>query len=188
MIFLPTPLTGALTIEIEKRGDHRGFFARFFCAREFAANGLQTQFVQINNSLTQTKATLRGMHYQLPPDAEVKVVRCVRGRLYDVIVDLRPDSPTYRRSFGCELSAENRIMMYVPRGFAHGFMTLEDDTEAVYLVSAEYSPANERGLRWNDPAFSIQFPLAAAEVSTKDQSWPDFDETSHKVSGFVGLQ
>jgi dTDP-4-dehydrorhamnose 3,5-epimerase len=186
VIFNPTPLPGAFTIELEKRGDHRGFFARFFCAREFAAHGLETQFVQINNSLTQSKATLRGMHYQLPPAAEVKVVRCVRGRVYDVIVDLRPDSPTYRRSFGCELSADNRIMMYVPRGFAHGFLTLEDNAEALYLVSAEYSPADERGLRWNDPAFAIKLPMPVAEISAKDASWPDLAEASHNVSRFAG--
>jgi dTDP-4-dehydrorhamnose 3,5-epimerase len=187
VIFNPTPLSGAFTIELEKRGDHRGFFARFFCAREFTAHKLETNIVQINNSLTQTKGTLRGMHYQLPPAAEVKVVRCVRGRLYDVIADLRPDSPTYRQSFGHELSAENRTMMYVPRGFAHGFITLEDDSEALYLVSAEYAPEAERGFRWDDPAFSIVLPAAVTEISAKDRSWPDFDEAVHGVAELRGI-
>ena len=187
MIFNATPLAGAFTIELERRGDHRGFFARSFCVREFAAQGLETNFVQMNNSLTQSKGTLRGMHYQLPPAAEVKVVRCLRGRLYDVIVDLRPDSFTYRQSFGHELSADNRTMMYVPRGFAHGLLTLADDTEALYLVSAEYAPDQERGLRWNDPALAIQLPAPVAEISAKDGSWPDFDESFHGVRQFVGM-
>lgn len=140
MILTPTPLTGAFLIDLEKRGDDRGFFARFFCGKEFQGAGLESRFVQINNSLTAKKGTLRGMHYQLPPDPEVKVVRCIRGALFDVIVDLRPDSPTFRQWFGAELTAGNRTMMYVPRGFAHGLVTLEDDTEALYLVSAFYSP------------------------------------------------
>ena len=124
MKFVPTPLDGAYLIELEKRGDHRGFFARFFCEREFAEAGLETRFVQVNNSLTAARGTLRGMHFQLPPAAEVKLVRCIRGALHDVIVDLRPDSPTYLNWFGADLTAENRVMMYVPRGFAHGFITL----------------------------------------------------------------
>jgi dTDP-4-dehydrorhamnose 3,5-epimerase len=185
MIFEPTPLSGAFTIALDRRGDHRGFFARFFCTEEFAAQGLETQFVQINNSLTQARATVRGMHYQLPPAAEVKVVRCIRGSLYDVILDLRPDSPTYLRSFGAELTAGNRLMMYVPRGFAHGFMTLEEDSEALYLVSHPYAPEAERGLRWDDPALSIAWPLPATELSAKDRSWPDFDPSLHGIDQFV---
>ena len=148
MKFNPTPLEGAYTIEIEKRGDDRGFFARFFCEKEFREAGLETRFVQINNSLTGLKGTLRGLHYQLPPNAEVKVVRCIRGELWDVILDLRAGSSTFGKWFGAELTAENRRMMYVPRGFAHGFVTLTDDTEALYLVSAFYGPEQERGVRY----------------------------------------
>ena len=139
--------------------DERGFFARFFCEREFADNGLERSFVQINNSLSTKKGTLRGPHYQLPPCAEVKVVRCVRGALYDAIVDLRPNSPTYRKWFGAELTADNRFMMYVPRGCAHAMLTLSDGAEAIYLVSAFYEPEQERGVRWNDPAIGIKWPI-----------------------------
>jgi dTDP-4-dehydrorhamnose 3,5-epimerase len=187
MKFNKTPLDGAYLIELEKRGDNRGFFARFFCENEFGAQGLLTHFVQINNSLTGKKATLRGMHYQLQPSAEVKVVRCIRGSLYDVILDLRPDSPTFGKSFGAELSSENRTMMYVPRGFAHGFLTLENDTEALYLVSNFYAPEHERGIRYNDPAFAIQWPIPPAEVSEKDGKWPDFDPAFHGIETLKGL-
>ncbi|ALK08436.1 dTDP-4-dehydrorhamnose 3,5-epimerase [Blastochloris viridis] len=179
MKFLPTPLNGAYTIELEKRGDDRGFFARFFCEKEFAQAGLETRFVQINTSLSGKKGTLRGMHYQLPPAAEVKVVRCLRGALYDVIVDLRAGSPSFGKWFGAELSAENRTMMYVPRGFAHGFVTLTDDVEALYLVSAFYAPEAERGARWNDPAIGIEWPVEPAELSDKDRNWPDLDPQFH---------
>ncbi len=175
MKFVPTPLAGTYLIELEKRGDHRGFFARFFCEQEFAAAGLETRFVQVNNSLTAGRGTLRGMHLQLPPAAEVKLVRCIRGALHDVIVDLRPDSPTYLKWFGADLTADNRLMMYVPRGFAHGFITLGDDTEALYLVSAFYAPQCERGVRFDDPSFAIDWPLAPVEMSAKDREWPDFD-------------
>lgn len=188
MKFNPTPLAGACTIELEKRGDDRGFFARFFCENEFAAAGLESRFVQINNSLTGKRGTLRGMHFQLPPAAEVKVVRCIRGSLFDVIVDLRPDSPTFKRWFGAELSAENRTMMYVPRGFAHGFVTLSDDTEALYLVSAFYSPENERGLRYNDPAIGIEWPIAPTETSEKDVKWPDLDAGFHGLESMRGCR
>src|SRR5277367_3145816 len=140
MIFTETPLKGAFLIDLEKRGDERGFFARAFCEREFGTQGLATRFVQANNSLSARKGTLRGMHYQLAPKAETKVVRCIRGSLYDMIIDLRDGSPTFGRSFGAELSAENRTMMYVTKGFAHGFLTLADDTEAIYIVDEFYSP------------------------------------------------
>lgn len=179
MKFTPAPLKGAYLIDLEKRGDDRGFFARFFCEKEFADAGLISNFVQVNNSLTKNKGTLRGMHYQLMPAGEVKVVRCIRGTLYDAIVDLRPDSPTYGKSFGAELSAENRTMMYVPRGFAHAILTLQDDTEALYLVSAFYSPQHERGVRWNDPHFKVEWPIEPREVSEKDGKWPDFDPAFH---------
>jgi dTDP-4-dehydrorhamnose 3,5-epimerase len=187
MKFIETPLHKAYLIELEKKGDNRGFFARFFCEKEFGDQGLETRFVQINNSLTGKKGTLRGMHYQLEPAAEVKVVRCIRGSLYDVILDLRPDSPTFGKSFGAELNAENRTMMYVPRGFAHGFVTLQDDTEALYLVSALYAPQQERGVRFDDPAFGIQWPVTPVEISDKDRQWPDFNESFHGVGLLKGL-
>jgi dTDP-4-dehydrorhamnose 3,5-epimerase len=179
MIFKPTPLEGAYTIDLEMRGDDRGFFARFFCENEFRDAGLETKFVQVNNSLTEKAGTLRGLHYQLPPAAEVKVVRCIRGALWDVILDLRAGSPTFGKWFGAELSAENRTMMYVPRGFAHGFVTLTENTEALYLVSTFYAPDAERGVRFNDPKHGIEWPIAPVEISDKDRNWPDLDATFH---------
>lgn len=187
MIFNPTPLSGAYTIDLEKRGDNRGFFARVFCQEEFGKQGLLTQFVQVNNSLSAKKGTLRGMHYQLPPSAEVKVVRCIRGALYDVIVDLRPDSPTFKKWFGDELTTENRRMMYVPRGFAHGLVTLTEDTEVLYWVSAFYSPENERGVRFDDPAIGIAWPVPPSEISDKDRKWPDLDPAFHGLDRMKGL-
>lgn len=187
MLFHPTPLAGAFTIELEKRGDERGFFARFFCEREFSQAGLVSHFVQVNNSLTAKKGTLRGLHYQLAPAAETKVVRCLRGSLYDLILDVRPDSATFGQSFGAELSADNRRMMYVPRGFAHAFLTLQDDTEALYLVSDYYAPELERGIRYNDPKFAIHWPLEPQEVSAKDMQWPDFDPAFHGTESLRGL-
>lgn len=187
MIFNSTPLTGAYLIDLEKKGDDRGFFARFFCRNEFGDKNLATEFVQINNSLSAKEGTLRGMHYQLAPSAEVKVVRCIRGALYDVILDLRPDSPTFGRSFGAELTAENRRMMYVPQGFAHGLLTLVPDTEAFYLVNNFYAPNLERGVRYNDPRFSIEWPMEPKEISEKDRSWPDFDSAWHGVENLRGL-
>ncbi|MFJ1309551.1 dTDP-4-dehydrorhamnose 3,5-epimerase [Agrobacterium tumefaciens] len=188
MIFHKTPLDGARVIELEKRGDDRGFFARLFCEKEFAAEGLETRFVQINNSLSSKRGTLRGLHYQLPPSGEVKVVRAIRGALYDVIVDLRAGSPTFGKWFGAELSAENRMMMYVPRGFAHAFITLTDDTEALYLVSDFYAPECERGLRFNDPALGIEWPIEPVEVSEKDRAWPDFNPEFHGTELMRGLK
>lgn len=188
MRFHPTPLNDARLIELERRGDERGFFARFFCEREFGAAGLATRFVQANNSLSAKKGTLRGLHYQLAPAAEVKVVRCVRGALYDVILDLRPDSATFGGSFGAELNEDNRLMMYVPRGFAHAILTLSDDAEALYLVSDFYSPADERGVRWNDPRFKIEWPIEPTEISPKDGSWPDFDPAFHGVERLRGIK
>jgi dTDP-4-dehydrorhamnose 3,5-epimerase len=186
--FIPTPLADAFLIELEKRGDERGFFARFFCRNEFGAAGLATEFVQINNSLSRKKGTLRGLHYQLAPAAEVKVVRCVRGALFDCIVDIRPGSSTFGQWFGAELNDENRLMMYVPRGFAHAILTLNEDTEALYLVSDFYSPENERGVRWNDPRFAITWPLQPAEVSAKDAGWPDFDPEFHGIERLRGVR
>ena len=188
MKFNPTPLKDAYTIDVEKRGDDRGFFARVFCENEFSGQELENRFVQVNNSLSAKRGTLRGLHYQLAPAAEVKVVRCIRGAVWDAIVDIRPDSPTFGRWFGAELSAENRRMMYVPRGFAHAILTLADDTELLYLVSAFYAPAEERGVRWNDPRFSIEWPLEPTEISDKDRSWPDFDGSFHGIERLRGLR
>jgi dTDP-4-dehydrorhamnose 3,5-epimerase len=187
MKFCPTPLNGAYTIELEKRGDDRGFFARLYCQHEFKSAGIPTDVVQINNSLSAKAGTLRGMHYQLPPAAETKIVRCIRGALYDVIIDLRPDSSSFGRWFGAELSAENRSMMFVPQGFAHGFLTLVDDTEAIYLVNASYSPEAERGLRFNDPRFSIVWPRTPVEISDKDRNWPNYEPVLHGTDRLRGL-
>lgn len=188
MHFHPTPLSGAYLIEPERRGDERGFFARVFCEREFGAAGLESRFVQVNNSLSAKKGTLRGMHYQLPPASEVKVVRCLSGALYDVIADLRPDSPTYGKWFGAELNGENRLMMYVPRGFAHSFLTLTDNVETIYLVSAVYAPEQERGVRYNDPWLGVEWPIQPVEISSKDSNWPLFDPTYHGVEQLRGLR
>jgi dTDP-4-dehydrorhamnose 3,5-epimerase len=187
MKFNATPIAGAYTIDLERKGDDRGFFARFFCVDEFAAVGLETAYVQINTSLSIPKGTLRGLHYQLPPAAEVKVVRCISGSLWDVIVDLRPDSPSYGKWFGAELNDDNRTMMYVPRGCAHGFITLSDNAEALYLVSDKYDPKSERGMRFDDPWHGIQWPAKAAEMSAKDQNWPLFDPEFHSVENMKGL-
>jgi dTDP-4-dehydrorhamnose 3,5-epimerase len=187
VIFNPTRVSGAFLIDLEKRGDDRGFFARVFCEDEFATQGLDSRFVQVNNSLSGRLGTLRGMHYQLPPAAEVKVVRCVRGALFDVAVDLRPDSPTFRQWVGAELSAENRRMMYVPRGCAHGFVTLTADSEALYFVTARYGPQQERGLRWDDPAIGIDWPVTPQEISDKDRKWPDLSPGFHGLEQMRGL-
>lgn len=187
MIFEPTPLQGAYLISLEKRGDNRGFFARFFCEAEFRAQGLVPQFTQVNTSLSAKAGTLRGMHYQLPPSAEVKVVRCMRGALFDVIVDLRAGSPTFGKWFGAELNDDNRLMMYVPKGFAHGFVTLRDDVEALYFVSDPYAQQAERGLRWDDPAIGIAWPVTPTEISAKDLAWPDLDPVFHGTDAMRGL-
>lgn len=188
MKFNPTPLQGTWTIDLERRGDERGWFARLFCEREFAAQRLEPRYVQINNSTSPTRGTLRGMHYQLPPGGEVKVVRCIRGALFDVALDLRPDSATFGQSFGAELSADNRRMMYVPRGCAHGFLTLEPDTEMFYLVSASYDPKLERGIRFDDPRFRVEWPLTPVVVSDKDRNWPDFDPAYHGTEAMRALR
>jgi dTDP-4-dehydrorhamnose 3,5-epimerase len=175
MIFTETRLEDAYVIDLEPRADERGFFARAWCSREFADHGLSTRLAQCNVSLNGRRGTLRGLHYQAEPHAEVKLVRCTRGAIYDVIVDLRPSSPTFCRWLGVELTAENRTMLYVPEGFAHGYQTLEDDTETFYQVSAFYAPDAERGVRWDDPAFSIEWPYPESPlISEKDRSWPDF--------------
>jgi dTDP-4-dehydrorhamnose 3,5-epimerase len=174
MKFYETELPGAFVVDIEPREDSRGFFARTWCARELAEQGLNINVVQANMAYNTHKGTLRGMHYQVAPYAEAKLVRCTRGAIFDVIVDLRPDSPTYKRWLGVELTADNRRSLYVPEGFGHGYMTLEDTTEVMYQVTAYYTPGAEGGLRYDDPAFGIQWPLPVAVISEKDASWPDF--------------
>jgi dTDP-4-dehydrorhamnose 3,5-epimerase len=174
MIFHPTTLPGAMRIALEKRGDERGFFARTFCEREFAAQGLETRFVQQNASRSAQRGTLRGMHFQKGADAEVKLIRCVSGAILDVIIDLRPESPTFKKWQAFELNDANNEMLYVPRGFAHGFLTLTDNIEVTYLVSAFYAPDAESGVRWNDPAFAIAWPFAPTILSPRDAAWPDF--------------
>jgi dTDP-4-dehydrorhamnose 3,5-epimerase len=172
MIFEKTDLADARLIRIEPRGDERGWFGRTFCTAEFGAAGLETVYVQQNASVSAKKGTVRGMHFQRSPHAEVKVLRCLRGAILDVIIDLRRDSPTYLRHQAFELSAENRRMLYVPRGFAHGFQTLSDDVEVSYLVSAPYTPESEGGVRFDDPAFGIEWPLPVSVLSEKDANWP----------------
>lgn len=179
MKFTPSPLNDAYVIDLEKRGDERGFFARFFCEHEYAQHRLNHQIVQINNSFSRDRGTLRGMHYQLAPKAEDKIIRCLRGSFFDVIIDLRADSATFLKHFAIELSAENRTMLYVPKGFAHGFMTLEDNTEALYLVTEFYSPQYERGIRYNDPKFGIRWPFEPVVISDKDRKHPDFNPAIH---------
>ena len=179
MFFEQTPVEGAYLIELDRKGDDRGFFARVFCRNEFADQGLVSEFVQVNNSLSAIRGTLRGMHYQLQPHAETKLVRCVRGGLWDCVLDLREDSPSFGKWFGAELTAENRRMMYVPKGCAHGFITTTEDSEAMYFVDAFYAPEHERGVRWNDPEFGIEWPIEPVVLSDKDQGHPDFDRTYH---------
>ena len=187
MRFTPTPLPGAMLAHLTRIGDERGFFARLFCRGEYAGAGIPLQVAQINTSRSGARGTLRGLHYQLPPWAEIKVVRCIAGALWDVVVDLRPDSPTFRRWFGAELSAENRTMMIVPRGCAHGFVTLAEETEALYLVSAAYAPGAERGLRWDDPAIGIRWPIPPAGLSAKDEGWPPLDAAIHGLDQLRAL-
>ncbi len=182
MIFKEAPLRGVYLIELEQRRDERGFFARVFCERELARHGLASRFVQVSESFSASRGTLRGLHYQLPPRAETKMVRCVKGALHDVVLDLRVGSSTFGRSFGVELNAENRLMMYVPKGFAHGFVTLTDDVEALYLVDEFYAPELERGIRWDDPRFTVAWPIAPVVMSEKDRGHRDFDPAWHLPS------
>ncbi len=174
MRFTPTELAGAFIIDLERREDARGWFARTYCTDEFAAHGLPTHMVQSNMSLTRRAGTLRGMHYQRAPHAEDKLVRCVRGAVWDAIVDIRPQSPTYCRWIGVELSEANGRALLVPKGFAHGFVTLTDDAVVTYQMSAFYMPGSDGGARHDDPAFGIQWPVAVLDLSDKDRSWPDF--------------
>jgi dTDP-4-dehydrorhamnose 3,5-epimerase len=175
LLFLETPLGGAFVIDIEPTSDERGFFARTWCQREFEAQGLETRLAQCSVSFSAQRGTLRGLHYQAPPHEEVKIVRCISGAIFDVIVDLRPESPTYATHYSVVLSSVNRQMLYVPRGFAHGFQTLENDTEVFYQMSEFYEPIYSRGVRWNDPAFGIPWPPTEHRIiSARDQAYPDF--------------
>lgn len=174
MKFTPAPLEGAVVIEAEPRHDERGLFARTWCRRELAAQGLSTALEQCSLSFSPRAGTLRGLHYQAPPHVEVKIVRCTRGAVYDVIVDLRPASPTFCRWFAAELSADNRRMLYVPEGMAHGFLTRAPDTEMYYQMSRAQAPEAARGVRWNDPAFGIAWPGPVELISARDRAYPDF--------------
>lgn len=172
MKFRNTLLEGAYLIEPELREDERGFFARVFCVDEFAEHGLCTQWKQANIAYNKFKGITRGMHYQHSPNAEVKLVRCTRGAVFDAMIDMRPSSVTYRQWFGAELSESNQTMLYIPEGFAHGYQVLEDNSELHYMVSALYAPESEAGVRWNDPAVNIKWPLTdAVQLSEKDEQW-----------------
>lgn len=176
MKFSETQLKGAYVIEVNRLVDDRGFFGRSYCKNEFEQYGLNTDIWQSNLSHNYKKATLRGLHMQHAPFGETKLVRCTKGAIFDVIVDLRPDSATYKKWFGIELTAENFTMLYIPEGFAHGFITLEDDTDVTYQVTAVYTASAEHGFLWNDPAFSIQWPLTPKIISPKDQDHPLFSD------------
>ncbi len=182
MIFTETVLKGAYIIDLEQKPDHRGFFARTFCSKEFEEHGLKPTVAQCNLSFNHLKGTLRGMHYQVLPAAETKLVRCTQGAIYDVIIDMRPESPTYLAHVGVELTAENRRALYIPEMFAHGYQTLTDGAEVAYQVGEFYTPGYERGLRYNDSFFAISWPLAVTEISEKDAAWPLFE------SDFVGAE
>ena len=175
MNFKETKLKGAFVIEPRRFEDERGFFAPSFSQKEFAARGLTDRFIENNISYSRGEGTLRGMHYQAAPHGQAKLVRCTRGAIYDVGIDLRPDSPTFKQWVGVELSAENRLMLYLPGDFAHGFLTLADDTEVFYQVSSAYAPQSERGVRWDDPAFRIEWPATRGRIiNARDESYPDF--------------
>lgn len=174
MIFTPTHLAGVYVLELEARTDQRGGFARTFCTKEFREHGLTAEIAQSNMSYNPRKGTLRGMHYQLPPAAEAKLVRCTKGSIFVSIIDLRPESATHLQHFSIQLDAAGRKSLYVPERFAHGYLTLEDDTEVHYNASAPYTPELERGIRYDDPLFGIRWPVAVTSISEKDLSWPDY--------------
>jgi dTDP-4-dehydrorhamnose 3,5-epimerase len=172
--FAPTAIDGAWLVEPVWRRDERGEFARTFCAEEFRRHGLEPRLVQASLSRTRRRGTLRGMHYQDDPHAETKLVRCARGAVHDVVVDLRPASPTFRRHLAVRLDAESGLQLYVPAGCAHGFLTLEDDAEIAYAMSVPFHPESARGVRWNDPAFGIAWPFEPVLIAERDRTWPDF--------------
>jgi len=174
--FTELPLKLAYTVDLEKRGDERGFFARYWCQNEFSKLGLDANIVQINNSMSRYKGTIRGLHFQRPPKAETKIVRCIRGSIWDVIVDIRSESPTYGDWYGFELNEDNRTMMYIPKGFAHGFQTMVDNVELLYLHSEFYSKEDEGGLLYNDKDVAIDWPMPVSEISEKDKLHPTLNE------------
>lgn len=182
MIFEPAPLAGAFLVRLEPRWDERGFFARIFCREEYREHGLNNEMVQSSLSYNRLRGTLRGLHYQAPPHAEAKLVRCIRGRIHDVLVDLRADESTFKRHWAVELSAQNREMVYVPEGLAHGFLTLEDHTEVMYQMSTSYHPESARGLRYDDPAFAIRWPFPPAVIGPRDLGFAPFDEATCEFS------
>ena len=174
MNFIKTEIEGLYVVELKKLGDERGFFARAWCEKEFAEKNLTSRMVQANTSYSKNKGTLRGLHYQVSPHKEAKIMRCIKGAIFDVAVDLRPDSGTYKKWFGIELTESNRRMLFIPEGFAHGYQTLVEDTEVFYMSSAFYASEAERGLRWNDPAIAIKWPITEnLNITDKDRSWVD---------------
>jgi dTDP-4-dehydrorhamnose 3,5-epimerase len=175
MIFTELPLTGALAVDLQELPDERGFFARSYCPEEFAAQGLGPELRQCSVSYNSRRGTLRGLHYQAAPHEEHKLVRCTAGAVFDVIVDIRKSSPTYRRWYGAELTMANRRALYIPPGFAHGFLSLTDGAEVYYMISAAYAPQFARGLRWSDPAFAIEWPLVPTVISARDAAYPLMD-------------
>lgn len=175
MIFHDLEIPGAFLLEPERKQDRRGFFARTFCRNELEDRGLDPAVVQCNISVNRRRGTVRGMHWQADPYSEVKLVRCTAGAIHDVILDLRPHSPTFKRHLGVDLDADNRLSLYIPKGLAHGFQSLEDDTEAFYQMSEFFHPDHARGVRWDDPAFSISWPLPVTEISDRDLAFPNFE-------------
>lgn len=174
MKFSETAITGCFLIELEPRSDERGFFSRMYCADEFRCYGLDPHIAQINTALTIKTGTVRGMHFQIAPHADTKLLRCLNGAVYDVCVDLRPDSPSYCQWVSVELTAGNRHMLFLPAGTAHGYQTLTDNAEIMYTTNRKYAPESATGVRYNDPAFGVQWPLAVTEISDADRNWPDF--------------
>jgi len=177
MKFVETSLGGAYTVELEPFVDERGLFSRTFCQKEFSTIGFDKQIVQINHSVTQQKGTIRGLHYQLSPASETKIIRCIEGEIFDVMVDIREGSPTFMHSCGIKLSKKEFQLIFIPEGFAHGFQSLTDNVELFYFSSAFYSPEHERGLRFNDPALAIRWPLPLKAISQKDQNHPLIDKS-----------
>ena len=176
MIFKELPLSGAYILDIEKNSDGRGFFARTWCRNEFKQNNLNTDLAQFSISFNIHTGTLRGMHFQVSPNEETKIVQCITGSIHDVIIDLRKNSNTFMKSYGIELTAQNKTMLYIPKGFAHGFITLEDNTEVFYHISDFYAPQSARGFRWNDPTFELNWPIKPTVMSEKDKNYPDFNQ------------
>src|SRR5215471_1989581 len=181
MIFTETKLKGAFILDIEKREDSRGFFGRVFCQNEMKAHGLNPKIAQANTAFNLRKGTVRGMHFQFPPAAETKLVRCTRGAILDTIVDLRPESTTYFQHVSVELNEDNHRALFVPERFAHGYQTLDDDTDTSYFVGEFYSPSNEYGIPYNDPRLGLQWPLPITVVSEKDQRFASLDESEHEI-------